>query len=433
VKRRIAVAAALAATMLAAAACSTSNDNSGTPNANGSANGSGKTLKVWLMVDAQSGWKKIVDDTNAAFKTQTGAEVQVDYQQWGDHLTKLDATLAGSDVPDVVELGNTEIPKYVFNSAFAKLDKTQFDNSSSWLTGLSAPCEYEGDTYCVPYYAGARVLIYRTDLFKAAGLSAPKTYDDVINAAKVLKAKNSGKKFSAFWMPGQYWYAAMSWVKGSGGDIAKKDGDKWKATLSTPESMAGLQKWADLVKNYSVGDETKNESDQDPIFAQGQTGMILGNGWELSAVQQQHKDPNDPNSPMVNTKVNGKVAAVAMPGIPSFLGGSDVAVTLKSKNADLAAQWIKLFTSTKSQEALIQKGVLPNSTALLDEAAKVKGSEAPAQAAKQTWFTPLAPKWADVESANVLPQMLSSIATGKATVAQAAKKADAQIESILNG
>jgi N,N'-diacetylchitobiose transport system substrate-binding protein len=44
----------------------------------------------------------------------------------------------------------------------------------------------------------------------------------------------------------------------------------------------------------------------------------------------------------------------------------------------------------------------------------------------------MAPKWADVESANVIPQMLSSIATGKATVPDAAKKADEQINTILN-
>src|SRR3712207_1128352 len=118
--------------------------------------GTGKTLKVWLMVDAQSGWKAVVDDAITRFKTETNADVQVEYQQWNNHLTKLDATLAGQDVPDVVELGNTEMPKYVFEGAFAEVNKGTFENSSTWLTGLSGPCELDGKTYCVPYYAGAR-------------------------------------------------------------------------------------------------------------------------------------------------------------------------------------------------------------------------------------------------------------------------------------
>jgi N,N'-diacetylchitobiose transport system substrate-binding protein len=431
VKRKIAVAAALAATLFAAA-CGSDSDTSGTPNANASVDGKGKTLKVWLMVDAQSGWKNVVDDATARFTAATGAQVQVDYQQWGDHLAKVDATLAGSDVPDVMELGNTEMPKYVFNGAFAELDKAQFENNDTWLKGLSAPCDFEGKTYCVPYYAGARVLIYNTDLFSKAGLQAPKTYDDVLAAADKLKAKNSGSKFSAFYAPGAYVYMGLAFVAGSNGTIAKQDGSKWTGTLSEPAAQEGLTKWADLVKKYSVGDKTKNELDQDPIFAQGQTGMIYGSSWELGAVQEQPKDPNDPASKKVKTKVNGKVAAVAMPSIPSFLGGSDLGVTAKSANPELAAQWIKIFTDTKSQEALIAKGALPNATSLLDKAAAIEGNAASAEAAKNSWFVPMAPKWADVESANVIPQMLSSIATGKATVPDAAKKADEQINTILN-
>ncbi|MFB9356953.1 extracellular solute-binding protein [Actinoplanes nipponensis] len=432
-KRRIAVAATLAATLIGAAACGSNSDSSDTPNAAASVNGAGKTIKVWLMVDAQSGWPEVVKQANDRFTQATGAQVQVDYQQWTDHLAKLDTTLAGSDVPDVVELGNTEMPKYVFNGAFAPLDKGQFENSAEWLTGLSAPCELDGKTYCVPYYAGARVLIYRTDLFDKAGLKAPKTYDDLVAAAKTLKEKNgSDKQFSAFYMPGKYWYAAMAWVHGNGGTIAKKDGDKWVGTLSEPGAQQGLTKWAEIAKTYSSGDPTKDENDQDAVYAQGKSGMIYGNGWELGAVQEQPKDPNDPASAKVKTKVNGKVATAPLPGIPSFLGGSDVAVTAKSKNADLAAKWAQIFTDAKSQEGLIAKGVLPNATSLLDKAAAVKGNEATAQAAKETWFVPMAPKWSDVESANVLQNMLVSIATGKATVPDAAKAADAKINEILN-
>jgi N,N'-diacetylchitobiose transport system substrate-binding protein len=432
-KRRIAVAATLAATLLGAAACGDSSDSSDTPNANASVNGAGKTIKVWLMVDAQSGWSDVVKQANDRFTAATGAQVQVDYQAWPDHLAKLDTTLAGSDVPDVVELGNTEMPKYVFAGAFAPLDKGQFENSAQWLTGLSAPCELEGKTYCVPYYAGARVLIYRTDLFEKAGLKAPKTYEDVVAAAKTLKEKNAkDKQFSSFLMPGKYWFAAMSWVKGSGGEIAKKDGDKWVGALSEPASQEGLTKWAEIAKNYSAGDPTKDEADQAPVFAQGKTAMLYGNGWEVSAVQEQPKDPNNPAGDKVKTAANGKVASVPMPGVPSFLGGSNVAVTTKSPNADLAAKWAQIFTDTKSQEGLIAKGVLPNATTLLDKAAAVKGNEATALAAKETWFVPMAPKWSDVESANVLQNMEVAIVTGKSSVADAAKEADAKIAEILN-
>ena len=436
-KRRFAIAAALAATLIGAAACNSSSNNNANSN---SLDGTGKTIKVWLMVDAESSWKNVVDDASARFTAATKAQVKVEYQQWSNRFTRLDTAMAGTDGPDVVELGNTDMPKYVFNGAFAQIDKSRFENSSTWLTGLADPCTLDGKVYCVPYYAGARVLIYRTDLLQKSGLQPPTTYADLLTAAGKLKADNAtDPNFAAFYMPGAYWYAAMSWVYGEGGQIAAKGSDgKWAGTLESSNATAGLQKWADLVKTYSKGDPTKDENDQDAIYAQGHAAFLYGNGWEVGAVQSQHKDPNDANSPMVDTAVKGKVASVPLPGasagkgLPTFLGGSAIGVSGKSQNKALAQEWVKYFTDTTSQKGLIAKGALPNATALLDQAAAVKGNEATALAAKNSWFVPMAPKWADVESNNVLQQMLRDIATGKKSVADAAKAADTQISTLLN-
>ncbi|WIM98297.1 extracellular solute-binding protein [Actinoplanes oblitus] len=433
-KRKIAVAAALAATLVGTAACGGNSSDSGTTSANGAVDGKGKTIKVWLMVDAQSGWKSVVDDASKRFTDATGAQVQVEYQQWANVLTKLDASLAGTDVPDVVELGNTQFPKYVDSEGFAELDKKSFENSDTWLTGLSGACEKDGKTYCVPYYAGARVLIYRKDLFQKAGIAdAPKTYDEFLADADKVQAANKDAKFGSVYMPGRYWYAAMSWVKANGGDIAKKDGDKWAGQLSTPASQAGLQKWVDLVKKYSKADVTKDEADQYLVFSQANAGMFYGNGWEQGSAEQVKKDPNDPNSKLVPTKVNGKLAAAPMPEIPSLLGGSNVGVPLKSKNPELAAQWIKYFTDSTSMKGLIKAGALPNATSLLDQAATDNPAlKFTAGAAKNSWAVPNSGKWADVEKANVLQNMLSDILTGKKSLADATAAADQQIATTLN-
>jgi N,N'-diacetylchitobiose transport system substrate-binding protein len=436
VKRKIAVAAALAATLLGAAACGNSSSKDST-SASGSLDGKGKTVKVWLMVDAQTGWKAVVDDATKRFTAATGAQVDVEYQQWPNHLTKLDATLAGNAVPDVVELGNTEFAKYVATGAFAELNKGDFENSSTWLTGLDGACELLGKTYCVPYYAGARVLIYRTDLFKKAGIAAPPaTYDEFLADAQKLQDSNKNdSKFSAFYSEGKYWYSAMSWVYKDKGQIATQDGSgKWTATLEAPEAIQGLTEWTDLLKKYSKADKTADETNQAGEFGQGaEGGMFLGNTWEQGAAEQVKKDPNDPNSKLVDTKVKGKLATAPMPEVPSFLGGSNLGVTSKSANKALAAQWIKYFTDSTSMAGLIKANALPNSTALLDQAASENPSlTAAAAAAKQTWFVPNSAKWADVEKANILPLMLVDILTGKKSVADAAKDADQKIDATLN-
>src|ERR1700758_500146 len=135
-------------------------------------------LTVWLQVDAQSGWPDVVANANQQFQSDhPGWTVDVQYQQWPTHLQKFDATLAGGNTPDVIEMGNTEMTKYMAAGAFQDLtaDKSTFANSSTWLSGLAASGRYNGHLYGVPYYAGSRVVTYRTDLFKKAGIKVPST------------------------------------------------------------------------------------------------------------------------------------------------------------------------------------------------------------------------------------------------------------------
>src|ERR1051326_2982125 len=96
VKRRIAVAAALAATLIGAAAGGSNGNKASNQPTSNPLDGHGKTLKVWLMVDAQSGWPQAVTDANAKFTQATGAQVDVEYQQWTNHLAQVDTTLAGN-------------------------------------------------------------------------------------------------------------------------------------------------------------------------------------------------------------------------------------------------------------------------------------------------------------------------------------------------
>jgi N,N'-diacetylchitobiose transport system substrate-binding protein len=419
-----------AAVALTAAGCGS---KSSADSAGADSSGKGKTITVWLQSDAQKGWPEVVQQANDRFTKETGANVKVEWQQWSNYTTKLDSTFAGSSgIPDAVELGNTQTASYIAGGAFAKLKKSDYQNSDSWLEGLEASgTSPDGGLYAVPYYAGSRVVIYRKDLWDKAGVTSPPTTLDELNAdLDQVKAANTGDKaFSALYMPGKYWYAAMSFVYGAGGQIAEPDGDTWKATLDSPEAAKGLGEWQKLATEYSVGGATKDEADQDAVMAQGHVGAIVGNGWELGAV-------TDPKTG--DPKLADKLSTFPLPGweagtpTPSFLGGSDLAVPQKAPHAGLGAKWISIYTDTASQKALA-KYAIPNTTTLLaDYEALGQANQSTGEAAKATWFVPNTPNWANVEAGNVLQNALESIATKRATIAQAMTDADAQIEKILN-
>ncbi|MGW0702768.1 sugar ABC transporter substrate-binding protein [Streptomyces sp. NPDC002867] len=429
-KRNLVAAVGVAAMMASVAACGSDGGGEAAKNPKDRK----ETLTVWLMVDAQSTWPELVKDVNDRFNAKyPGVKVNVQYQQWADKTKKLDAALSGDKFPDVVELGNTETMTYILNGALGEIDPKKYENADTWIGGLKDTCSYEGKQYCVPYYAGARVAIYNKDMFKAgAGVETLPTTEAELTAAldKVQEKYGKDKAFSPLYLPGRYWYAAMSYVAAYGGEIATYDeGTKeWKSALSTPEAQKGIKHFVDLVDKYNHGDKTKDEQDHANVMANEKAALLYGNGWEAGSVT----DPAGNG----NAKLKDKILTAGMPGpngkaLPSFIGGSDLATISKSKVQDLGEEWISMFTGAKSQEVLASKNILPNNTKQL-EPLKAKPETAPiANAVPDAWFTPIAPGWAAIEKKEVLELMLLDIIKGT-PVEEATKKADEEIDKLIN-
>jgi N,N'-diacetylchitobiose transport system substrate-binding protein len=379
------------------------------------------SITVWLQVDAQAEkWAPIVKAANDQFqKAHPGVTVDVQYQTWGDHLKKFDATLAGGSAPDVIEMGNTEMTKYMAAGAFQDLTsaKGSFANSSTWLAGLAAAGVYNKKVFGVPYYAGSRVVTYRTDLFKKAKLTVPQTLAQFSADARKLATTNPGKGFSPVYIAGTDWYAAMSFVYEYGGSIASQVGKRWKGELASPGSIAGLTAFKSFFQAASRASKTTDETHPNPydVYAQGKAAAIVGPAWF---------------SCCVGKKYTKSTAQFVMPGrkagqpLPGFLGGSLLAVPVGGDKT-LGADWIKAYTSNQSMTALRAIGNIPNTTSLL-------GNSVNERAAKRSWFVPTAKNWVNVENGNILRNMLAQILTGKLTVKQAAQSASDNIARILN-
>jgi N,N'-diacetylchitobiose transport system substrate-binding protein len=411
-KRRSIVALCLVAVIAAAVTTATTLGATKKATAN--------SITVWLQIDAQSGWPGVVAAANQQFESDhPGTTVNVQYQSWTDHLQKFDATLAGGGGPDVIEMGNTEMTKYMAAGAFAPLVKSSFDNSSSWLKGLAASGAFGGKTYGVPYYAGSRVVTYRTDLFKKAGINKlPATTAQYVADAKKLFAKNPKKGFSPVYIAGEDWYVGMAFVFDYGGGIAQQVSGQWKGLLTTPKSLAGLTAFKNFYLATSRAPKTNDGTKPNPydVYAQGQAASMVGPSWYTCCVGKAY------TASTAQFVMPGHIKGQAMPG---FLGGSDLAVPVTSSNKALAADWIKDFTDTSSEKGLQAKGNIPNATNLL-------GGSVNERAASRSWFVPTAKHWVDVENGNILKNMLAQILTGHQTVKQAAQSASDNIASVLN-
>ena len=380
------------------------------------------TLTVWLQVDAQNGWPDIVASANNAFESANpGWTVNVQYQQWTDHLQKFDATIAGNDTPDVIEMGNTEMTKYMAAGAFTSLTASKFDNSSKWLTGMRSWGTYFGKLYGVPYYAGSRVITYRADLFKKAGFKKPPTSLSQFQTqlVKVGKMQKHVKGFAPLYVGGEDWYSALSFVFDYGGSIAKFSHGKWQGTLNSKASIAGLTRFKQFFKaTQSRSTATLDGSNPFPytVYSQGRTAANYGPAWYTCCTGKRYAK---------GTKQFVMPSHVKGQAIPGFLGGSSLAIPAQSSSKSQATEWLHDFTSNASEQALEKKGNIPNATNLLTNAINER-------AAVRSWFVPQAKHWVDVENGNILKTMLAQILTGRLTVKQAATVASDNIAQTLN-
>ena len=336
--------------------------------------------------------------------------------------------MSSDDSPDVVELGNTQAQG--FEAAGALLDLTDERDrlgGDDLLQSLVESGTYDGRFYGVPYYAGARIVVYRTDLLEAAGLEVPTTIEEFVAAGVALKNANAATpNFSGIYFPGRNWHATLSFIWDAGGDIAVQEGDEWVGTLDTPESVAGLTTVQQIMTQANGAPADSDDANDYLAFCNGEVGMLLGPGWKPGQIAAECPD------------MEANIGVFALPGstpgetAPVFLGGSNLGVSANSDNPELAIDLLEIITGDEFQSRLAALQLVPARVSLLGELSGSPAADAQAEAATNTRFVPASENWAAVEGANVMQDMGVALAQG-ADVQTEAQRADEAVEGFLNG
>jgi N,N'-diacetylchitobiose transport system substrate-binding protein len=438
--RTVRTLAVLATATLLVAACGDDDDNASPATTAAGATtaapgttakaGGGETIRLWL--NGTDTPDEVVQYAITEFnKIHPDVTVKLERQQWTGLVEKLTTSLSSSDAPDVVEFGNTQAQTFEAAGAVVDLTDKKADlGGAEFLQSLDEAGTYDGKLYAVPYYAGARVVIYRKDLFQKSGIQIPTTLEEFLAAGKKLKADNaSTPNFSGIYLPGKNWYAMLSYLWNAGGDIATKDGDMWVGQLDSPDSVEGLQFFKQVFDEANGAPADSDDANDFLAFCQNEVGMMPAPGWKPGQILDEKTGcpAMEPN-----------IGVFALPGstagttAPVFLGGSNIAIPAKSQHQELAYDLVKIMLSPGYQQKMAAAGLIP---AIKSQLGAVTGSEAAvaqAKAAENSKFVPTSENWAGVEAANVLPDMLVKIAQG-GSIEDAAKAADSAIESTLNG
>ncbi|MEV6172554.1 extracellular solute-binding protein [Streptomyces sp. NPDC051954] len=402
-------------------ACSSSSDTS-----DDSSDGS-TTIDVWLMRDSVSA--AFQKDFVQGFETaHPDIKVKVQIQEWDGIGEKVTAALASNDAPDVIETGNTQVAQFAQSGGLLDLsDKVDELGGKDWLKGLAEPGTYDGKQYGIPYYAANRVVIYRTDLFKAAGVDAAaiKTRDQWIAATEKL---NTGGT-QGIYLPGQTWYALAGFIWDEGGDLAVESGGKWKGSLDTPEAIRGMEFYEKL---QALGRGPKDADEANPpqadVMAKGKIAQTIATPGRASVIIEN------------NPELKGKLAFFPIPGKTSdtpgavFTGGSDLVIPTASAKQDAAYTFIRELTGDTWQKKLaLAMSYVPNKTTLADAVASDPGAAAMAVGAAEGHATPNTPGWAAVEAKNPIKDYMTAVLTGGDPEKEAAGASEAITTALNSG
>ncbi|MEW2524677.1 extracellular solute-binding protein [Streptomyces sp. NPDC047071] len=420
-KRKLIAAIGVAGMLVSIAACGGDSDDDKKSGADGF---KGETLTLWAMDGSTPDtWTK---DVKAAFEKKTGAKLKLEVQDWNGIQQKLTAALSEENPPDVFEIGNTQTAAYAKSGGLADLSDLKESLGADWTDSINKSTVVDGKQYAAPWFVLNRVVLYNKKVWADAGIKkTPKTRDEFYADLKKIGDKTDAEPI---YLPGQNWYHFVGLVIGEGGELVKKDGDKYVSNLADPKVV----KAAETYKKFqALSKAPKNKDEATPqqaeVFAKGKTGAFIGMSWEAATAIK------------ANKKIEKDIGYFTIPGATAakpegvFLGGSNLAVAATSKKQELAKEFLKIALSDKFEGALAKEGgVIPNKQALESNLKGNPAAEAMAPAAAGGGITPLIPEWAAVENEpNPIKSYLTAVMNGESP-ADAAKKVEGEFNKRLS-
>jgi len=297
-----------------------------------------------------------IKDTIARFEaTYPGVKVT-----WADHQATfqddLNNAFAAGNAPDVINLSVSEgwVSDYAGRGVLLPLDdKVPQAVKDIYFPGLWKEQLVDGKNYQFPWYQGLSVELINKRLFEAAGINPtdfPKTIDGLPQLCQTLKDK--AKTVCDIRLTVNDLLAQMVYE----GNVKPISADGKTFTFDSPEAVAWLQMYVDMVTAGTVDNTTLTTTDD-------RTGLLLFSAGQAPFYQTGPNLIRDVKSN--NAELYGDLAVVTAP-----LGKSNVAskglmsisVNGKTKFPNASIALAQFFTNPRSMVQFAQQvAVYPSS------------------------------------------------------------------------
>jgi multiple sugar transport system substrate-binding protein len=413
--------AALLALGTAAAVALTACGESGSDDADtGSGSAEGPVeLTLWTGFTGgdRAAYEELIDTFN---ETHDDIQVSMEVQPWDTIAQKLPSAWGTGQGPDLAtpSFDPNILGRYLETDSLLPLDAVG-DGEDRINADQLAPAAVEaftvdGELYAVPANVATLQLYYNKELFTAAGIETPPaTVADFRDIAQQLTGDGVYGLSLAERETIQMW-PVLQWLEG--GDIV---GDDHCSVLDSPESVASLSTWAQLVQD-GVAPVGLTGAESDALFSAGEAAMQLNGPWAAAGYTEAGIDLGVAPVP---TGVDGDVTLAST--VP-------LAVSAQTDHPEEAQQFLAWWTGAAAQKQFaLASGFPPVRTDLADDpeltADEVVSAFAAALPSARLYLQGV-PNATEVDAEAYVP-LIGEITRG-ADVAGAAAAATEQIDSI---
>jgi multiple sugar transport system substrate-binding protein len=217
----------------------------------------------------------------------------------------------------------------------------------------------EGQTFAIPTAGESVFLIYRKDLFDAAGLEPPQTWDELLEIAQQFQegGEVAGVAFRAQkgW---QFTYTYSIFLFPFGGMMI--DPETGEVAIDSPESAAALDFMKALKANAPVGIESFSFPESFGAMQNGDVAMLI----EATAAGPEMEDP-------AKSTVAGNLGYAILPAGPAgaYTGvwGWSFGINAASEKQDLAWAVITWLTSRYTHQDYVNAGGIVSRSSAFDD------------------------------------------------------------------
>ena len=407
-----------------------------------------------LPAQAQTNWKKYQGQTitflssnhpwaNAVLKNKdefeklTGMTLKVDtYQEQQMRQRMVTVMNAKSDEVDIfMSLPSREGEQFAKAGWYAELqpfiDQSGADYDFKGISPkLVQATTQGGKLHGIPLNVEAPVIWYRKDVFARCGVAPPKSLDDLMPAAKKIKACDASLiPFTSRGLRAALPYTFSNFLHNAGGDYL---GANRKAQLCSKEGQAAIGLYANLLKDYGPpGAINVNFYQNISAFHEGKAAMAYESSNELHTVMEGGARLKDTGIMLLPAGARNE---------PTVIGWG-LSISNYSKKQGAAWLFLQWATSPQMQAKLALEGIAsPRDASANDPALK---AWIDAEPARREWITAVnqanrsgtsevgVPIVANVASREFIGAAVDDVMLGSKTVAQACADADKGIDDLI--